>query len=200
MYSWDPPLPVPRLKSLFTASTCQQTFPLESYVTPLSPLSLQKGLRIQPLTFGGGGDGGDLYVWGYINERKRKHSTSNTVFIFKVLLLTFKSYNMLLHACYLFCFNSKADFCSPVLWKSVVPSLPVTLIPGHSLLYLQVYSSLTAVRCVQNSYTLTSSTQGLTPRPLLSVSSSFQSLTAVITSLLFTPYKYSPSAVMQVPH
>lgn len=74
------------------------------------------------------------------------------------------------------------------------------LLAGSSLLYLQVYSPLTAVRCSQNSHTLTSFTQGLHQGLCdLSVSSSFQSLIIVSTSQLFTPYNHSQSAAMQVP-
>lgn len=73
------------------------------------------------------------------------------------------------------------------------------LLAASSLLYLQVYSPLTTVRCIQNPHTLSSFTQGLHQGLCdLSVSSSFQSLTIVSTSQLFTPYHHSQSAAMQV--
>lgn len=64
------------------------------------------------------------------------------------------------------------------LLSSAMDARCSSLLAGSSLLYLQVYSPLTAVRCIQNSHILSSFTQGLHQGLCdLSVSSSFQSLT-----------------------
>lgn len=86
------------------------------------------------------------------------------------------------------------------LLSSAMDARCSSLLAGSSLLYLQVYSPLTAVRCIQNSHILSSFTQGLHQGLCdLSVSSSFQNLTIVSTSQLFTPYHHSQSAATQVP-
>lgn len=129
-----------------TQSFPASSFPLESYVTPLSPLSLPKWCWIWLLTL--------LWlavvIFIYLHRRSKREKGkvlhfkhSDCVFLSSWLCLfqNLQYAPVLLHAWCVLCCNIKVDTSCLQCSACLCPSLLVTMATGYSLLYLQVCSS-----------------------------------------------------------